>query len=160
MSTRCRVPSSVATPSLPRISCDSTLRVITRESPAVALAHLLQQRIHRARFGAVRHAQFVLRRRDAQRADHHRGERVGEFALEHRTFAGHHAIVLAALRNAGTAGKHPADAPAARPPKYPRVSSKFCVITVTSTFSAPRIRCNCRTISSTRMSEPVLRVPL
>ena len=61
---------------------------------AVALAHLLQQRIHRARFAAVRHAQFVMCRRDAQRAHDHRGERIGEFALEHRTFAGHHAIVF------------------------------------------------------------------
>ena len=51
-----------------------------------------------AGFGAVGDAQFVLRGRDAERADHHGGERVGEFAFEHRAFARDHAVVLAALR--------------------------------------------------------------
>ncbi len=47
--------------------------------------------------GAERNAQFILRGCDAERADHHRGERIGELALEHRAFARHHAVVLAHL---------------------------------------------------------------
>ena len=46
------------------------------------------------------------------------------------------------------------------PSKYPFEKSKFWLITLKSTFSAPRIWRICRSISSTRTSEPMLRVPL
>jgi serine/threonine protein kinase len=46
------------------------------------------------------------------------------------------------------------------PSKYPRDRSKLNVIMLRSTFSGPRIRRICRSISSTRTSDPVLRVPL
>ena len=62
---------------------------------AIARAHLREHRVHVAGFGAIADGKFVFRRGDSQRADHHRGQRVREFALEHRAFAGDHAVVLA-----------------------------------------------------------------
>src|SRR4029077_10294406 len=44
--------------------------------------------------------------------------------------------------------------------KYPREKSKFWLITLNSTRSPPRMCRICRSISSTRTSEPILRVPL
>ncbi len=70
--------------------------LVTRDDQrilAIAAAHLGQQRIHVAGFCAVADGEFVLRRGDAERANHHRGQGIGEFALEHGAFASHHAVV-------------------------------------------------------------------
>ena len=52
---------------------------------------------------AISDRELVLRGRDAQRANHHRGQGIGELALEHRAFAGHHAMMFwnFVLRNGG-----------------------------------------------------------
>ena len=44
-------------------------------------------------FGAVADGELVLRGGNAQRSDHHGGQGIGEFALEHRAFARHHAVM-------------------------------------------------------------------
>ncbi len=45
-------------------------------------------------FGAIAHGQFILRRGDAERSDHHRGQRIGELTFEHRSFARHHSVMF------------------------------------------------------------------
>ena len=70
------------------ISCDD------ERVSAVARAHLLKHRVHVPGFGAVADGKFVLRRRNSQRPDHHRGQRIGELALEHGTFARHYAMMF------------------------------------------------------------------
>ena len=62
--------------------------------PDVTPAHPLDEAVHVAGLGAIADRELVLRRRQAQRADHHGRQRVGEFALEHRAFARNHAVVL------------------------------------------------------------------
>ncbi|MFN9956544.1 MAG: hypothetical protein ACK55I_25880, partial [bacterium] len=49
----------------------------------VARHHRLQALVHRPGLAAVAHRELVLGEREAQRADHHRGQRAGELALEH-----------------------------------------------------------------------------
>ena len=44
--------------------------------------------------GAVANRELVLCRRNSQRPDHHRGQRIGELALEHRAFASDHTMML------------------------------------------------------------------
>src|SRR5579871_1223021 len=61
---------------------------------AVAAAHLGNQRIHVAGFRAVANGQLVFHGGDPERANHHRCQGIGKLALEHRTFAGHHAVML------------------------------------------------------------------
>ena len=61
--------------------------------PGVARAHLLDQVVHVAGIAAIGHGQFVFRRGYPQGPDHHRGQRIGELALEHRAFARHHAVI-------------------------------------------------------------------
>ena len=63
----------------------------------VASAHVFDECIHVTRFGAITDGQFVFRRREPERANHHGSERVGEFALEHRAFAGHNTVIFASL---------------------------------------------------------------
>ncbi len=46
-----------------------------------------------AGFAAVAHGQFIFRGGQAQRADHHGSQGVGEFAFEHRAFAGDDAVI-------------------------------------------------------------------
>ena len=65
---------------------------------AISPAHLLQQRIHFARFGAKCDAKLVLGCGDTQGPDHHCGQRVGEFTFEHGAFARHHAVIFSHLR--------------------------------------------------------------
>ena len=48
-----------------------------------------------AGFGAIADGQFIFRRGEAERANHHGGEGVGEFAFEHGAFASDHAVILA-----------------------------------------------------------------
>ena len=57
------VPSSVGTPKLAEHCLRFHVARDHQRIVAVAAAHFLQQRIHRAGFGAIRDAQFVLRRR-------------------------------------------------------------------------------------------------
>ena len=64
---------------------------------AIARAHLRDQRVHMTGLGAVSDRKLVLRGGDTQGPDHHRGERVGKLAFEHRSFAGHHAVMLGHL---------------------------------------------------------------
>jgi len=77
--------------------------------------------------------------------------------FEHRTFTRHHTMMLGHfIRQEGRkiSGSRTCDVPS----KYPRDRSKLNVIMLRSTFSGPRIRRICRNISSTRTSDPVLRV--
>ena len=62
--------------------------------PAIAPAHLRDQRIHVSGLGAVADRQLVLRRRYSQRPDHHRRQRICELRLKHRTFTRHHTVML------------------------------------------------------------------
>ena len=64
-----------------------------QRTAAIAGAHFLEHRVHVARFRAITDRQFVFRRSDSQRADEHRGERIREFAFEHRPFASDHAVM-------------------------------------------------------------------
>src|SRR6266496_2580252 len=57
-------------------------------------AHFSYRRVHLSGFAAIADRQFVLRRRKSQRTDHHRGERVGKLALEHRALTSYHAVML------------------------------------------------------------------
>src|SRR5690349_13410224 len=59
----------------------------------VALAHVFDERVHVPGFAAVADRQLVLRRCDAERANHHGGECIGELALEHGTFAGNYPVI-------------------------------------------------------------------
>ena len=59
----------------------------------VPRAHALNQVIHVPRVAAIGHRQFIFRRGQSQRANHHGGQRIREFALEHRAFTGNHAVV-------------------------------------------------------------------
>ena len=61
----------------------------------VAFARGLDDSVHVARFPAVRERKFIFRGSQPERADHHRRERVGEFALEHRAFARNNAVIPA-----------------------------------------------------------------
>src|ERR1039458_9349993 len=54
---------------------------------AVAAAHLGEQRVHMASFCAIPHGKLIFHGGDTERADHHRGEGVGELTLEHGAFA-------------------------------------------------------------------------
>jgi hypothetical protein len=63
----------------------------------VPLAHVLNQRVHVAGFAAVPEREFIFRGSQAERTNHHRRERVREFALEHGAFTGDYAVVLVDL---------------------------------------------------------------
>ena len=110
--------------------------------------------------GAVSNRELVLRRRNSQRPNHHRGQRVGKLALEHRAFAGDHSVMLRNFIRQETAGKYPEEEPASCLRNIPSNNRSSGVITLKSTCSAPRMCRICRSISSTRTSEPILRVPL
>src|SRR5690242_11708973 len=60
----------------------------------VASAHFLEEAIHVARFASVPKGKFVFRRSQAERANHHRRQRVGELALEHRALARDNSVIL------------------------------------------------------------------
>ena len=60
----------------------------------VSLTHALDQWIHMSGLAAIGQGQLVFRRCQSERADHHGGQGVGKFALEHRAFARDHAVIL------------------------------------------------------------------
>src|SRR3974390_3130592 len=49
------------------------------------------------RFRSIPDRKFVFHRSNAQRANHHCGQGIGELALEHGTFAGHHTVMFGNL---------------------------------------------------------------
>ena len=107
-SRQCPCPVPLGTPSFAEHFLRFSIPCDDQRIAAVSLAHFLQERIHCAGFSAICNAELVLRGCDAERADHHRRERIGKFALEHRPFARHHAIVLSHFANAKMEGKRPA----------------------------------------------------
>src|SRR5579859_7447421 len=63
----------------------------------VCRAHFFNERVHVTRFGAIPDGDLVFRGSETERANHHGGQCVCEFALEHRAFACDHAVILASL---------------------------------------------------------------
>src|SRR5258708_36957391 len=57
-------------------------------------AHGLNETVHVTRFSPIGERELILRRSEPQRTDHHRGQRVGKFALEHRAFASDDTVIL------------------------------------------------------------------
>src|SRR5260370_23099970 len=60
---------------------------------SVESEYAIDERIHVAGLAYISNRELVLRRSDSERANHHGGEGVGEFALEHRAFAGDHTMI-------------------------------------------------------------------
>ena len=70
------------------VACDyQRLGNITR-------AHVSNHRIHVPSLASIAHRQFIFRRSQTQRSDHHGGQRVGEFTFEHGAFAGDHTVTF------------------------------------------------------------------
>src|SRR5436190_18362155 len=153
------VPNSVGTPNSRRIRRDSSFRVITSE--------FLQYRPHIfATSGSICPASAPYPTDNLFSADAIPSDPI---IIVARAFANFdlniepsHATTpwcfgTSFARNGGKiSGRRTCDVPS----KYPRERSKLNVIMLRSTFSAPRIRRTWRSISSTRTSDPVLRVPL
>src|SRR5262249_37299572 len=59
---------------------------------AVASHESLQRRIHCPCLSSVAHCKLVLGRGQSERADHHRRQCICKLRLEHRPFAGDHAV--------------------------------------------------------------------
>src|SRR5258708_10529940 len=73
------------------VSCDD------RRILDVALAHGSNDPVHVARLAAVSKRNLVFYRSQPQRSNHHRRQRVGKLALEHRAFASDDAMTLPRL---------------------------------------------------------------
>src|ERR1700691_4316871 len=153
------VPSSVGTPSFPKTLCDSIFRVMISESRqnrlhifcssgSISPASAPKPTLNLFCAAAIPSPPIIMV--------------VSAFANLLLNIDPSHATTPSFLRTSECkkGGNASGKCTCFASPKYPRVSSKFCDITLNSTFFGPKMLRTCRRISSTRTSEPVLRVPL